>query len=768
MPRALATNAAKTLVFTAIFNSGNRTTIVPAASVEDSVIEDLDFPRDTGNKHGHTNPPTVGEIVQYQQFGGNGAGWYDEYGKLWSSKVKYGLPDNDVVEINATSHTVSRNFAGIGSINMNLAVDGAGRVATVGTEARSQLRFENKLRGYVVDTRVGYVSVAGTITFRLLNPHINYSVVPGTQAERDSALGIPTSVAFASTNNRLYVTAFANDKIGVLNPAAGANQVLGRIPCVAGPSALLLDEARHQIYVLGRFHNVLQTLSLDDFHSVEITRVGFDPTPDAIVNGRKFFYGGFTSGHGDQACASCHVFGDIDNLVWDLGNPLAEYVDPPDPNPLELQGFDPQKGPMVTQSLRGLIGTEPFHWRGDRANLSAFNPAFVGLMGRQSQLPDSEMTAFNDFVMPLAYPPNPHRFLDNTLPAYVDKPSPGDGETFFMNTQIDGTHRCVDCHTGPHGTNVTMVPNDTLLEFQDFKVPQLRNLYKKTGFHNDPAALNKRGFGYSHDGSIDNVARFLQSPQFSFDVDTTVSQPQRRNLEAFLLAFPTGTPPAVGVQVTFDGTSFPEGASRVDTLRSEFGVGNIGVIAKGRIDTQPRGWEYVGGDSWVSDKTAESPITTAQLIALATDPAHAVTVTGVPVGSQHRIGIDRDRDGFLDGDELDAGSDGGDPQSTPANVGVRPGATARIGFEPVTPNPSRQNAQMWFSIARTSRVDAVIYDVLGREVKVLARGRSYEPGRWGLVWDGRRNDGGEAGVGVYFARVKTIDGTWVRPIVRIR
>ena len=25
------------------------------------------------------------------------------------------------------------------------------------------------------------------------------------------------------------------------------------------------------------------------------------------MNGRKFFYGGFTSGHGEQACASCHV-----------------------------------------------------------------------------------------------------------------------------------------------------------------------------------------------------------------------------------------------------------------------------------------------------------------------------------------------------------------------------------------------------------------------------------------------------------------------------
>jgi hypothetical protein len=49
--------------------------------------------------------------------------------------------------------------------------------------------------------------------------------------------------------------------------------------------------------------------------SLAVTPIGFDPTPDAIVHGRKFFYGGFTSGHGDQACASCHLFGDLDNLA---------------------------------------------------------------------------------------------------------------------------------------------------------------------------------------------------------------------------------------------------------------------------------------------------------------------------------------------------------------------------------------------------------------------------------------------------------------------
>src|SRR6185369_1917504 len=181
---------------------------------------------------------------------------------------------------------------------------------------------------------------------------------PGTQAERDSALGIPTGVAFASTNNRLYVTAFANDRLGVLNPNAGANQILARIPCVAGPSGLLLDEARHQIYVLGRFRNQLQTLSTDNFSTVGFVPVGFDPTPDAIVNGRKFFYGGFTSGHGDQACASCHLFGDTDQFSWELGNPQGTMAPAP-PGQIDplLQGFHPMKGPMVTQSLRGLINT---------------------------------------------------------------------------------------------------------------------------------------------------------------------------------------------------------------------------------------------------------------------------------------------------------------------------------------------------------------------------------------------------------------------------
>lgn len=770
MPRSLAKNAAGTLVFAAIFNSGNRTTVVQAAEVQDSVPDDPDFPRDTMNKHGHVLAPVVSHIVQYLDFGVDGAGFYDEYGKLWKSKTGYTMPDVDVVEIDASTQAVTRNFRGTGSVNYNINVLPDGRLVTVSTEARNQLRFEPKLRGYMVDTRISYINTGGVLSSRLLNPHINYSVTPGPQSEVDSAMGIPTSVAFSASGTRAYVTSFSNDKVGILNPNAGANQVLARIPTVAGPSMVVPDEARGVMYIVGRFHNELQTISTDSLVSLDVTRIGFDPTPDEIVNGRKFFYGGKTSGHGDQACATCHTFGDMDNMVWDLGDPFSEYIDPPVVNPQGLAGFDPQKGPMATQSLRGMLNTEPLHWRGDRTDITAFNHAFISLMGRTSQLPDSEMTAFAEFSMPLVYPPNPFRNLDNTLPSPVDRPNPSAGEALFLSGSLVASGgNCVDCHNLPAGTNRMMVSLDTLAVAQDLKVPQLRNLYKKTGYTDEVGAMTKRGFGYGHDGGIDKLFRFLGSPRFAFDPDTAIGNVARRDVEAFLLAFPTGMHPAVGVQVTFDGGSNPAGEARVDTMRALVDASQIDLIAKGRVGTQPRGWQYLGGDAWKSDKSAETNLTTAGLMALALDPSSALTVTGVPGGNGLRMGIDRDRDTYLDGDELDAGSDTGSPLSTPLTVSVNGGPDAlRTALERVSPNPSRAQAQIRFALARAGHVDLSVYDVLGREVRTLARGRAFEAGRWNLSWDGRRNDGGTAGAGVYFVRMRTAQGASTLPIVRIR
>ena len=78
------------------------------------------------------------------------------------------------------------------------------------------------------------------------------------------------------------------------------------------------------------------------------------------------------------------------------------------------------KAPMTTQTLQDIIGHEPLHWRGDKKGLEEFNVAFTNLQGRPSQLTDTEMQQFEDFLATIHMPPNPYRNFDNTLPTTLD------------------------------------------------------------------------------------------------------------------------------------------------------------------------------------------------------------------------------------------------------------------------------------------------------------------------------------------------------------
>ena len=185
-----------------------------------------------------------------------------------------------------------------------------------------------------------------------------------------------------------------------------------------GPSGLALDEARDRLYVMNRFTHDISIVSnaSNPATAIEtaVVPLRFDPAPAIVRDGRPFLYDARnTSGHGDSACASCHIFGDFDSLAWDLGDPFGAVV--PNDNPFRVDARRsasasaatasasrvptatsiPMKGPMTTQSLRGMAGAGPMHWRGDRTGATtgqdpldeelafkAFNPAFVGLLGR--------------------------------------------------------------------------------------------------------------------------------------------------------------------------------------------------------------------------------------------------------------------------------------------------------------------------------------------------------------------------------------------------
>ena len=770
MPRSLARDAAGGKVYVACLLDGNRTAILAASKIpQDSFPEDYDLPTDPGLP----TPPKTGLIVQL-----TGANWYDMYGNLWNSKIKFTMPDPDVSEIETVNNTITRSFPGLGSAVYDVAVSPTdGRLAVPANEARNIQRFEPRVTGYLAETNLTFVTQAGVQSQRKLDPHIDYETVPGTQAEADSAIGTPTGAAYAAAGNRLYVTSLATNKIAVVDPNGGSlSSVKARVSTIEGPTGVLVDDARSRLYVVGRFRNQLATVSTASMHAVAITQIGMDPTPNAIVHGRQIFYAGMTSTHGDQSCATCHVFGDLDNLAWDLGDPNGGFVPPPSPNPLGLTGFHPMKGPMTTQTLHGMTNTEPFHWRGDRLNLSAFNGAFVTLMGRTDPLPDSQMTAFSDFVMPLTMPPNPHLNLDRSFPdAVAPAASPLRGREMFLDSLLfENSRTCVSCHdeanNGP-GTNRQMVAQATIFETQDLKVPQLRNVYRKGGLHDVTGGVSKRGFGYSHDGSADTPYHFLQRPQFTFSTDSATADQQRRDMESYLIAFDTGMSPAVGYQITFTGANNNDATTlaTLDTLRGDQSRSDCDLIAKGRVGGVARGWVYMGGAGWMSDKSTEPLLSTSQLIALA-GAGSEVTITGVPRGSGTRMGIDRDEDGFRDTDEILAGSDPANAASTPGTAGVPPAAGAAFALRAVGPNPFHDFTEVSFTLGRAATVDMAVYDVLGREVRAVAHGERFAAGVATLRWDGRDRSGAATAAGVYFVRVRIPEAgiQWTRPVVRIR
>jgi hypothetical protein len=84
------------------------------------------------------------------------------------------------------------------------------------------------------------------------------------------------------------------------------------------------------------------------------------------------------------------------------------------------------------------------------------------------------------------------------------------------------------------------------------------------------------------------------------------------------------------------------------------------------------------------------------------------------------------------------------------------------------PNPFSTDVVVTFTLVRPGPVDLVVYDVLGREVRAVARGQMLGAGPQNLRWDGRDARGGEAGAGVYFMRVKADGATWTRAVVRVR
>lgn len=654
-PRALARNSDGSRVFVSVFESGNQTTIVPEATV--TANGGLPPPNPAMDPSLPPRPNT-GLIVKW-----DGSNWKDEISRSWTGQIPFTLADVDLLVIDASTSAINARVRGIGTHVGNMAFNpSAQQLLVANLDDINQVRFEPNLSGRFQASRVSVLNTSVATPTILstsdLNPHVDFGS-PGSDAERAQSLALPADIVRES-NGTVYVAATSSARVGVLS-SAGA--VTGRIGVGQGPTGLALDEARQHLYVLNRFDqtlSVVDTLSQTELSQVSI---GFNPEPATVRDGRHFLYDATSfSSHGTVSCASCHLNGHRDGMVWDLGNPLGA-VDPVStflpPSFTGGANQHPMKGPMMTQSLRGIIGNEPFHWRGDRAGLENFNVAFVSLLGGPRLLSSQEMASFKTFVQSLVYPPNPNHPERRTPNEFL-----GGGFGFFSSNQLfgppgpSGTINCSQCHLVTNfkvGSDNRITPAANLTESQSVKVAPFRGLYQKVGMDKTPGAEKITGFGFSHDGSFDNLFNFQKAPQFNFGQagSDAVADGWRRNIEAMILQFDTGTAPAVGLMVTVDATnklSFDVTNRINNVLVPEAQLGNCDLIVRGIYGGVPRGFLRLSNGMFQPDSLSEAPVTLQTLIDGVTAGAE-LTFMGVPPGEGPLFATDRDGNGILNDDE---------------------------------------------------------------------------------------------------------------------
>ena len=565
---------------------------------------------------------------------------------------------------------------------------------------------------------------------RHLNKHIDYNQLPAPAGTKEHSLATPLGMAVSPDGATLYVAAFGSSRIGVFNTVALEGDTFDPIVDSAdyipvsggGPSGLVLDAARAAALRADPLRR--QRLGRRSRPpSAEIAHLALhNPEPPSVVAGRPFLYDAdATSSNGEASCSSCHIFGDMDDLAWDLGNPDDAVKTNPIPINLAIAitsgvvvaaGADqrhrtgrrlpPDEGPdddadpaRHARQRRHALARRPLQPAGHgglgvrRGELVQQLQRRLPRPGRPRQPADRrrEMQAFTDFALQVTLPPNPVRALDNSLtpaqqagrrllprPAAVRRhqrhlPRPA------ARLHLRGLSPAAARRSGTSAPTGARASRTRSRSSRSRTCATCTRRSACSACSTSPATrpLNQpsqgpqiRGFGFLHDGSVDTLFRFLNATVFA---NNQIGGPnvgfqsdtERRNVEQFMLAFDTNLAPIVGQQITLTGEQRRRRRAAHRPARSRApALSECDLIVKGTVAGEARGWLRGAGGQFISDRASEARAQRRRAARPA--PATAgqeLTYTCVPPGAGTRAGIDRDEDGYFDRDELDAGSDPG-------------------------------------------------------------------------------------------------------------
>ncbi len=491
----------------------------------------------------------------------------------------------------------------------------------------------------------------------------------------------PNEMAWNNAGDRLYVACYGTNNVAVLDYPP--TQVLAELRSNAlplnltgfGTHGLLLDENRGVVYTFEQGDSSLQVYSANPATGtvnspVRTVPIGYDITPANIESGRFHFSNAKNSTFGTDSCATCHYQGHTDGLAWNLGDLSGDLpTQPGQPPVINRLIFRDNKLLKVTMSLRNIEETPPFHWRGDRDDLQAFGGAQMGLLGG-NLLSQQELEDIDDFIFSLSYRPNPAQAFNRAYSAQAI-----DGFSCFTNrtpltfgADTNGatiTVSCEQCHAvgpEPNGTNnqvnndcgANPCPEDATHMRGTFDKGSDQVVYVPGGGAN--FTIPATGWGFSNSGAVDTLDAFVQGAGGGLPVG------ERNAISAFFREFDNGIAHTSAFAWTMDQVSvanpLPQGF--IDTVAGADN-GDNELIARGHLllggAPVPIGMLYLPnpgvpfGGSWLTDSAAFGVLSGATVIQAAQLGLAVWHFIGTPVGMGWRLGVDREMDFALDGNE---------------------------------------------------------------------------------------------------------------------
>lgn len=612
-----------------------------------------------------------------------------------------GLPDVDMYLIDPNAQTVTPVGRAIGTTLFGVANNPVTtRTWVLNTDANNkgpERQGEAAVRGEVVANRLSIIRLNSTDPPPIPELIVDLDDIDpnqrGTQHLASEAVGQPFQIDFRA-NGDAYIVGLLTDNVVILDKDG---QRLGEfdLPDGAIPRGVQVADAAGVVRIHCWGTNQVLEYALADNSLQRTCELSDDPTPPLVAEGRALFYDASHSLHGNASCASCHVEGRTDFLVWNL-----------DDEPRD------KKGPLLTQSMSGLARLAPFHWRGERDELADFNPAFDGLLGGEP-LEREEFAAFEAFVMSLVNPANPYstrdRQLDDARIPYTiaGTASAVAGQNAYINVPVPNGQFCTTCHALPLGTNHDIFggePTETIAKRVFNKVAPFNELHRRLmgvvpietyvepGNPGAGTVQDSRGYlgvAATHAGLIES---------FTKRIDDFGDGPIVDNLTSFVMQLDQGLAPAIHEAFLLDaGTVAASATDLQGFLMSAAAARHCDVVVFGRSEpgaVRARwAWDRAS-DTFVPDHASLTPRTLAQFVAAAANESHVFL--GVPVGTGARFAIDRDLDGLvnaLDTEPLVPFVDGQDSAAPVFTVAPHlvwvTAKTARVAFETNEPTSYR-------------------------------------------------------------------------------